>query len=208
MKQERPQKAWIRRRSFFGKFVVSFVTLIVFVVAVSGALEAWFAYRDTTEQLAKSQGANAKAAAGRIEQFISEIERQISWATRASSTTLEQRRTDYALLLEQVPAIDRLIYLDSEGKEQLRLVRDQPPIAGEADYSGDPRFKERETSRSGCRRSISTGPIRLWRSRWCIPAAMPAPPSLKSTSSSFRLSSTEAGSARMSRRSWSARGAD
>jgi hypothetical protein len=45
--------------------------------------------------------------------FISEIERQISWATRASSTTIEQRRTDYALLLEQVPAIDRLIYLDA-----------------------------------------------------------------------------------------------
>ena len=50
MKQERPHKAWIRRRSFFGKFVVSFVTLIVLVVAVNGALEGWFAYRDTTEQ--------------------------------------------------------------------------------------------------------------------------------------------------------------
>ena len=101
-------------------------------------------YRDTTEQLAKSQGANAEAAAGRIEQFISEIERQISWATRASSTTVEQRRTDYALLLQQVPAIDRLIYLDGAGREQFRLVRDQPLIAGsELDYSGDPSFKER-----------------------------------------------------------------
>ena len=78
MNQEIPRKVWIRRRSFFGKFVVSFVTLIVLVVAVNGALEAWFAYRDTTEQLAKSQGANAKAAAGRIEQCVSESERQIS----------------------------------------------------------------------------------------------------------------------------------
>ena len=119
MNQESHAEACFRRRSFFGKFVVSFVTLIVLVVAVNGALEAWFAYRDTTEQLVKSQATNAKAAAGRIDQFISEIERQISWATRASSTTIEQRRTDYALLLQQVPAIDRLIYLDGEGKEQL-----------------------------------------------------------------------------------------
>lgn len=145
MKQETAPKTWIRRRSFFGKFVVSFVTLIVLVVAVNGALEAWFAYRDTTEQLAKSQAGNAKAAAGRIEQFISEIERQISWATRASSTTIEQRRTDYALLLQQVPAIDRLIYLDGEGREQLRLTRGEPAVTGGADYSGDSRFKETQT---------------------------------------------------------------
>ena len=142
MKEDATHKTWIRRRSFFGKFVVSFVALIVLVVAVNGGLEAWFAYRDTTEQLVKSQAANAKAAGGRIEQFISEIERQISWATRASSTTLDQRQTDYALLLQQVPAIGRLIYLDSEGREQLRVLRDQPPIVGGADYSGDPRFKE------------------------------------------------------------------
>jgi signal transduction histidine kinase len=145
MKQETAPKTWIRRRSFFGKFVVSFVTLIVFVVAVNGAFEAWFAYRDTTEQVAKSQAGNAKAAAGRIEQFISEIERQISWATRASSTTIEQRRTDYALLLQQVPAIDRLIYLDGEGREQLRLTRGESAVTGGADYSDDPRFKETRT---------------------------------------------------------------
>ncbi len=145
MEQEITRKAWIRRKSFFGKFVVSFVTLIVLVVAVNGALEGWFAYRDTTEQLAKSQAADAKAAAGRIEQFISEIERQISWATRASSTTIEQRRTDYAQLLQQVPAIDRLIYLDGEGREQLRLTRGEPAVTGGADFSGDPRFKETRT---------------------------------------------------------------
>jgi signal transduction histidine kinase len=142
MKQDTAPKIWIRRRSFFGKFVVSFVTLIVLVVAVNGAFEAWFAYRDTTEQVTKSQAGNAKAAAGRIEQFISEIERQISWATRASSNTIEQRRTDYALLLQQVPAIDRLIYLDGEGTERLRLQRGEAPVTGGADYSGDPRFKE------------------------------------------------------------------
>ena len=145
MVQETAPKTWIRRRSFFGKFVVSFVTLIVFVVAVNGAFEAWFAYRDTTEQVVKSQAGNAKAATGRIEQFISEIERQISWATRASSTTIEQRRTDYALLLQQVPAIDRLIYLDGEGREQLRLTRGEPAVTGGGDYSGDPRFKETQT---------------------------------------------------------------
>lgn len=142
MKQETTRKGWIRRRSFFGKFVVSFVTLIMFVVAVNGGFETWFAYRETTQQLAKSQSESAKATASRIEQFVSEIERQISWATRASATTIEQRRADYALLLQQAPAIDRLIYLDGAGKEQLRLTREQPAVTGGSDYSGDPRFKE------------------------------------------------------------------
>lgn len=142
MNSEAPRKSWFRRKSFFGKFVVSFVALIIFVVAVNGGLEAWFVYRDTTEQLVKSQSANARAAAGRIEQFISEIERQISWATRASATTIDQRRTDYALLLQQVPAIDRLVNLDGDGREQLRLTRDEAVIGSGIDYSDNPRFKD------------------------------------------------------------------
>ena len=46
----------------------------------------------------------AEATAKRIEQSMSDLERQISWVTRASSYTLEQRRADYAQLLNQVPA--------------------------------------------------------------------------------------------------------
>jgi adenylate cyclase len=111
------------------------------VLAVNGGLETWFTYRQTTELLAKAQSEKAEATARRIEQSVSEIERQISWATRASATTLDQRRSDYALLLQQVPAVDRVIQLDGAGKELLRLTRSEVVIASDIDYSGDPRFK-------------------------------------------------------------------
>jgi signal transduction histidine kinase len=137
-----PRKGLFRRRGIFSKFVVSFVGLVVLVLLVNGALETWFMYSETTQILAKAQSEKATTTANRIDQFLSDIERQISWATRASSTTVEQRRSDYAQLLQQVPAIDSLIYLDGSGKEQLRLTRAQFVIASGVDYSDDPKFKE------------------------------------------------------------------
>jgi signal transduction histidine kinase len=139
---EAVQKRWFRRRSLFGKYVLSFVTLLVLVLAVNGAFETWFTYREVTQLLSDSQSEKAEAMARRIEQYVAEIERQISWATRASATTLEQRRSDYALLLQQVPPVDRVIQLDNSGKEQLRLTRDSFVERSGIDYSGDPRFKE------------------------------------------------------------------
>jgi signal transduction histidine kinase len=147
------RKSWLRRRGLFGKYVISFVGLVVLVLAVNGGLETWFMYRETTNLLTDAQSEKAEATARRIEQFVSEIERQISWATRASATTVEQRRSDYALLLQQVPAVERVIQLDGTGKEQLRLTRRDIVVASGLDYSGDPRFKETQ------RRSVWLSPV-------------------------------------------------
>ncbi|MGA7488307.1 MAG: ATP-binding protein [Xanthobacteraceae bacterium] len=138
--QEAPRRRWWK--GLFGKYVLSVVGLVVLLLVLNGGLETWFMYRDTTDLLAKAQSEKAESTARRIEQFVSEIERQISWATRASSTTLDQRRADYALLLQQVPAIDRVIQLDGSGKEQLRLTRRELVLDSGIDYSGNPRFTE------------------------------------------------------------------
>ena len=142
MDQERSRLGWYSRQGYFSKFVVAFVGIVVFVLAVNGIVETWFVYRKTTEVASESQSEKARATARRIEQFLAEIERQISWATRASTTTLEQRRADYTLLLQQVPAIDRVFYLDNAGREQLRLSRQEVVVTSGLDYSGDPRFKD------------------------------------------------------------------
>jgi signal transduction histidine kinase len=138
--QEALRRRWWK--GLFGKYVLSFVGLIVLLLVVNGGLETWFLYRDTTELLIKAQTEKAESTARRIEQFVSEIERQISWATRASSTTVEQRRADYALLLQQVPAIDRVIQLDGSGKEQLRLTRRELVLGSGLDYSSNQRFTQ------------------------------------------------------------------
>ena len=142
MDQETPRLNWLRPRGYFGKFVLSFIGLVVFVLLVNGGLETWFTYRETTQFVVKTQGEKAEATARRVEQFLSETERQISWATRASTTTIDQRQADYQLLLQQVPAIERAIFLDSAGKEQVRLTRQDFVAGSNLDYSGDPRFRE------------------------------------------------------------------
>ncbi|WP_291869574.1 adenylate/guanylate cyclase domain-containing protein [Bradyrhizobium sp.] len=130
------------REGLFAKYVVSLVGLVVFVLAVNGAMETWISYRGTRVALIDAMGEKAEATARRIEQSVSELERQISWVTRASATTLQQRRADYAQLLNQVPAVSQLSFLSGTGRELLRLSRTQVTIDGDADFSRDVRFTE------------------------------------------------------------------
>jgi len=67
-----------RMWGLFGKYVVSLVGLVVFVLAVNGALEISITYRDTTTTGVAQQTQRAEQLADRISQFISEMERQIS----------------------------------------------------------------------------------------------------------------------------------
>src|SRR3984957_11369774 len=141
-RMEDARRNWLRPSGLFGKYVVAFVGLVVFVLAVNVALETWSMYRETTVTVAGAETEKAEATAHRIDQFLAEIERQISWVTRASVVTLEQRRADYAQLLQQASAIDELAQLDGDGREQLRASRFDVAVRRGADYSRDPRFTE------------------------------------------------------------------
>lgn len=133
---------WFLREGLFAKYVVSLVGLVVFVLAVNGAIETYIAYRATKTSLIDAMSEKAEATAKRIDQSISELERQISWVTRASVVTLEQRRNDYAQLLNQVPAVSQLSQLSGQGREQLRLSRTQIAVSSGTDFSRDMRFSE------------------------------------------------------------------
>ena len=137
-----PRKRWFRPRGLFGKYVVAFVGLIVIVLGTNGALETWLTYTDTINVLVKAQSDEAEAAARRIQQFVEETERQISFATRASASTIEQRLADYQLLLQEVPAIEQLSQLDGRGREQLMVNRSEVVKNRGTDYSGSPSFTE------------------------------------------------------------------
>jgi hypothetical protein len=110
----RPSADWFRPRSLFGKYVVAFVGLVVLVFVINSGIGTWFTYNDTLEVLVQAQSDKAEAAARHLEQSVDDFERQISFATRASATTIEQRLQDYELLLHQVPEIDTLVQLDSD----------------------------------------------------------------------------------------------
>src|SRR3954464_8187861 len=130
------------REGLFAKYVASLVGLVVFVLAVNGATETWISYRATKTSLTDALEDKAQAAARRMEQSVSELERQISWVTRASQDTIEKRRADYAQLLHQVAVVSELFQLDGDGREVLRVSRQSTTTGSNADLSRDMRFTD------------------------------------------------------------------
>jgi class 3 adenylate cyclase/HAMP domain-containing protein len=132
-------KSWFLRKGLFAKYVTALVGLVVFVLAVNGATEAWINYRATKTAVTDAIGERAEATARRIEQSIADLERQISWVTRASARP-EDHRTDYTQLLNQVPAVSQLSLLDGYGREQLKVSRSSVVTGSKADFARDVRF--------------------------------------------------------------------
>ncbi|MGA2128282.1 MAG: HAMP domain-containing protein, partial [Xanthobacteraceae bacterium] len=146
---------WPRRRGLFAKYAASFVGLVVFVLAINAAGEMWYSYQTTKSALARAQSDRAETAALRIEQVFAELEKQINWATRASAATLDQHRNDYASLLQQLPAVDQLLYIDGDGREQLKVSRQTTVYGGNADHGRDLMFRDAGLER------ISLGAVEL-----------------------------------------------
>jgi signal transduction histidine kinase len=133
------------RSRLFVKYVALFVTVVVLALVANGAFEIWFSYQENKASLISIQHEKAEAAAGRIDQFITEIQSQVGWTTQLpwSDSTLEQRRFDALRLLRQVPAITELAQIDASGHEQLRVSRLTMDVVGSGiDDSAKPEFTE------------------------------------------------------------------
>jgi len=135
-------KIWFLREGLFAKYVIALVGLVVFVLAVNGALETWISYRGIKSTLTDAMSEKAEATERRIEQSMADLERQISWVTRASSTKIEDRRADYQQLLNQVPWVSQLSQISGKGRETLRLSRQGISYGSTLDFSHDATFIE------------------------------------------------------------------
>ncbi|MHB2205746.1 sensor histidine kinase [Methylobacterium sp. CM6257] len=127
------------------KFAVAFVGLVTLVLLINGVVDLTLNYQDAKRTAIEVQREKARAAAERVEAFLSEIESQIGWTTRAEWRRVapEQQRYDFIRLLRQTPAITEVAYLDPNGKEQLRVSRLEPDVVGSGkDFSTSPRFTE------------------------------------------------------------------
>jgi signal transduction histidine kinase len=145
MQAERPAGASIVRSRLFIKYVVLFVAVVALALIANGVFDVYFSYQEQKSALVRIQREQAEAAAGKIGQFISEIESQVGWTTQLpwSAGTLEQRRFDALRLLRQVPAITELAEIDSSGHEQLKVSRLAMEVVGSGnDMSKDPAFTE------------------------------------------------------------------
>ncbi len=137
----------------FRKYVVFFVIVASVPLLLFGLVVQDIAYQNITTTLTYIHRGNAALAAFKIEQFIREIERDISgtmpppWL--AATTSPDQRRNEYLRLLRQAPAITEISYLDSSGKEQVRVSRLGMNVMGsQADYSQEAKFREAKSGQT------------------------------------------------------------
>ena len=160
----------IARGRLFRKYVVVLLVLVGGVLVASSLLELYFAYRETQRGIVRVERAKAVAAAGRIEQFLREVELQVRETTRTASddpdasqagparlgfrqglgaALAEQRELDFLRVLRNVPAVAALSHLDLAGKEQLRVSRRDPDVVGsQEDFSRAPKFLEARTGKT------------------------------------------------------------
>jgi len=127
-----------------------FVLLVGIALLVSDLTGLYFYYKETRAALFELQREKALGAAVLIEQFAADIERQVGWTTAplAGGGALEQRHLELLKLLRQVPAITDASWLDTSGREQVRVSRlTMDRIASGLDRAGEPAFREAAAGR-------------------------------------------------------------
>jgi two-component system NtrC family sensor kinase len=127
------------------RFARALVGLVTIALVATGAADMWLAYTRATDSAVDVQLEKALVAAGRVAQFIGELESQMGWTTRAewALNNVDERRYDFIRLLRQAPAIAEVQFIDGEGREQLRLSRLEPDVIGSGlDLSATPQFAQ------------------------------------------------------------------
>ncbi|HEX2438533.1 MAG TPA: GAF domain-containing protein [Methylomirabilota bacterium] len=142
-----------RRGRLSRKYLVIMVGLVTGALLASGAVQIYDSYNENKVALVALEREKAAGAATRIETFVREIERQLVWTTQPllvpPAAATEQRRLDAVRLQRQVPPITEVSYLDSSGREQLRVSRLAMDVVGSGtDYSRDSKFTVAKSGRT------------------------------------------------------------
>jgi signal transduction histidine kinase len=128
----------------FRKYVLWTMALVCGALLASGAISIYFSYQENKSALSLVQHEKAVAAAARIEQFIRQIEQQLSFAALPQLGTAggDERRIEFLKLIRQVPAVTDIAQIDSTGREQLLASRLAMDVVGSLrDRSEEPAFK-------------------------------------------------------------------
>lgn len=107
-------------------FLIS-VLLVVGGLVTSGAVEIYFSYLESREQLALVQKEIAAGAAGKIERFVEEIHNILRAATKSPTIAPERLTSEFRIELEKLlliaPAITEAIVFNEQGAIQVQTSR-------------------------------------------------------------------------------------
>jgi signal transduction histidine kinase len=139
------------RWRLFPKYALIIIAVVGSLLAASGAIGIYFSYRETEAHLVALQIEKAQSAAARIEQFVTNIQHQLSWTTLPrvdAEEALEQRRIDYIKLQRQAQAITEVEWIDPSGHQQVLVSRvTMEMLRSNLDRSRDPRFTQAVSGR-------------------------------------------------------------
>ena len=141
------------RGRLFRKYVAVLILLVGGMLLLSSVVNLYFSYRQTKAALIRLQRQQALAAASRIEQFVTGIEREVRAAMETPfadpALAREQREIDFLRLIRDQPAITEIVQLDADGRMQLLVSRLVPnEIDSRRDLSADPRFTKTRIGRT------------------------------------------------------------
>lgn len=129
------------RSGLYYKYASVLIAVVALSVILTGILNTWFSYQELKGLLLRIQGEQAKSAAGKIDQFVKEIEGQLAWVTQlpVASKTEDEWRFDAARLFRQAPPVTEIAQFDSAGRERYRSSRQAADVIGSlADFSDSP----------------------------------------------------------------------
>jgi len=135
----------------FRKYFVLILALVTGALLIPSSISLYFSYRETLDALHGIQREKALAAAGRIDQYVENVQSQLRGAALAQlgAEGAEQRRIEFLKLLKQVQIITDVAYVGSDGCEKARVSRLSMDASGEClrDRGSDPAFLEPTPSR-------------------------------------------------------------
>jgi len=137
----------------FPKYAMLIIALVAAALAASSAVSFYFSFQEARANLVALQQEKAQGAATRIEQYVLDIEHQLSWTalagTDADSDRIARRRLDYLKLLRQTPAITDVAWIDPAGIEQLRVSRlEMDKVGAGPDLSASPVFLDAKAGKT------------------------------------------------------------
>jgi signal transduction histidine kinase len=134
----------VRRGRLFRKYFLLILALVCGALLISGAIGLYFSYQENKIALSSVQREKAIGAATRIEEFIRQIELQVSFAAlpQLGPEGTDQRYIEFLKMQRLVPAVTDTAQIDAKGRELLVVSRlGMNVVRSLRDRSAEPAFK-------------------------------------------------------------------
>jgi signal transduction histidine kinase len=134
-----------RSGKLFTKYALTLITVVGGALLTSGVVEILFSYQENRLALSQLHAEKAEHATSKIEQFLIDIEREVTSAALSpvppDTDIVKHQHDEYLRLMRRAPAISEMSLLDRDGWEQLRISRVNLNVVGSRDdYRAAPQF--------------------------------------------------------------------